>query len=357
MRQRQDSHPSANALRAAQKYYETVSMRGLIGFGIMSEQSSNNNAGQPAPGPLPKAGRKSLLRSGQLTLARTRRAAKRAKAQTGALAGPAISKTATGLRRGGQHGWGALKTFSKNKARPRLNRAGRWFAGLLKPASLMRGYRRLLLLIHRRGPDRAIERACFVQTSKHIPLSIVRVPHQLRRSGHDYRPTPRLVFKWAMAALPEPMNRFEFVDVGSGQGRVLLMASRYPFEKITGVEIAEELHNDALLNVAQYPRTLMKCRDINPLHLSAMRLEIPNQDTVFFLNNPFQRSMLERVVGHIVQSYKHQPRRFYVICVDCRDEQIFEDTGIFQKVQIPWKQRVRIKGFSPYSIALYRTVR
>jgi len=322
----------------------------------MSEQSGKNKAGPPAPGPSPKAGRKSLLRSGQQTLARTRRAAKRVTSQTGAITGPAVAKTATGLRRGGQQGWGAFSSFSREKARPRLNHAVSWFAGLLKPASLSSGYRRFLLLAHQLGPDKPIERACFTRTSKHIPLSIVRVPHQLRRSGHDYRPTPRLVFKWAMAALPEPINRFEFIDVGSGQGRVLLMASRYPFEKITGVEIAEELHNDALLNVAQYPRTLMKCRDINPLHLSAMRLELPDQNTVFFLNNPFQRSMLERFVGQIVRSYKHQPRRFYFMCIDIHEEQIFVDTGIFQKVQIPWNLRVRIKGFSPYSVTLYRTV-
>ena len=328
----------------------------MSGFGDMSEEKSGKNAGPPSPDISSAAGKKSLLRSGQHTLARTRRAAKRAKAQTGAIAGPAVSKTATGLRRGGLQGWGALKAFSRDKARPRLQRAAGWFARQLKPDSIIRGYRRLLLLIHRLGPDRAIERACFTRTSKHIPLSIVRIPHQLRRSGHDYRPTPRLVFKWAMAALPERINRYEFVDVGSGQGRVLLMASRYPFEKITGVEIADELHNDALLNIAQYPRTLMKCRDVNSLHLSAMRMEIPDQDTVFFLNNPFQRSMLERVVGQIVRSYKHKPRRFYVICIDCSDEQIFEDTGVFQKVHIPWKQRVIIRSFSPYSIALYRTV-
>ncbi len=321
------------------------------GFETVSQQSRKKQAGLK-----PKSGRKTLLRSGQHTIARTRRAAKRATAQTGAIAGPAVSKTVTSLRHGGKQSWGALKAFSINKAQPRLKRAVNWFAGLLNSATLKRGYRRFLLLLHRLGPDRSIERLCFRRTSKHIPLSIVRIPHQLRRSGHDYRPTPRLVFKWAMDMLPEAINRFEFIDVGSGQGRVLLMASHYSFEKITGIEIAEELHNDALLNVAQYPRTHMKCRDINPLHLSAMRLEIPSQDTVFFLNNPFQLSMLERFVGQIVRSYKHSPRRFYIICVDCRDEHIFDDTGIFEKVPVPWKKRLKIKSFSPYSIALYRTV-
>lgn len=330
----------------------------------MSEESGNKNtapaaqprAEPPARAPSPAAGTTSLLRSGQRSFAQARAAATRATAKTGAITGRAVAKTATGLRRGGRQGWGALRAFLRDKAWPRLSHAGRWIAKVVKPASLMRGYRRVLLVLHRFGPDRAIEQACFTRTSKHIELSILRVPHQLRRSGHDYRPTPRLVFKWAMEALPEPVNRYEFVDVGSGQGRVLLLASHYPFEKITGVEIAEELHNDALLNIAQYPRSRMRCRDINSLHLSAMRMEIPDQDTVFFLNNPFNQPMLERVVSQIVRSYKHEPRRFYIICIDCRGGHIFEDAGIFEKVPIAWQQRMKINSFSPYSIALYRTV-
>ena len=211
-------------------------------------------------------------------------------------------------------------------------------------------------LAHRYGPDRTVEQLCFVPTAEHIPLSIVRVPHQLRRTGHDYRPTPRLVFKWAMDLLPGSVERHEFVDYGAGRGRVLLLASHFPFEKVTGAEIAEELANDCRLNIAQYPRSLMKCRDVECEHMSALRLPVPEGETVFYFNNPFDRSMLERVIAQIVRSYKQEPRTLYVICVDIDADDLFADTGVFERMPEPARQRLKIRAFSPYAIAVYRTI-
>ncbi|MCH8238524.1 MAG: hypothetical protein IIB62_00465 [Proteobacteria bacterium] len=272
-----------------------------------------------------------------------------------ARAGPGAAKMLHGLRRGGQNGLLALRRFSTGQLRPRLQQASRWLRWRVHPSTIDRDYRRLLLLLHKLGPDRAIERLCFVRTGAHIPLSILSVPSHLRRSGHDYRPTPRLVFKWAMEAVAEPFARYAFVDYGAGRGRVLLLASHYPFEKITGAESAAELYDDCLLNIAQYPRSLMKCRDVECRHLSALRLDVPEEETVFFFNNPFNRSMLERVAGKILSSCERAPRRCTVVCVDIGEHRLFAETGIFREITIPWRQRLKIAAFSPYSIAIYRS--
>lgn len=273
-----------------------------------------------------------------------------------AAAGPALSNAVTTMRVGTEKGMVRLRSFFTNSVRPKLRRSGAWVAGHLNPRLWLADYRRLLTLIHRWGPDRKVERLCFVPSSKHAPLSILRVPHRLRETGHDYRPSPKRVFEWAIEVIPEPIKRFEFVDYGAGRGRVLLLASHHPFERITGAEIAEELHRDCVLNIAQYPRSLMKCREIDCEHLSALRLNVPYSDTVFYLNNPFDRSMLERVIDRVVRSYKQEPRRFYVIAIDIQDEDVFEDTGIFEKVQAPWQLRTKIALLSPYTIKVYRTV-
>ena len=316
----------------------------------------NNPATAPGSSSSLKERFKTLQGAGQSALVTTRRKLLSTREKVRANAAPALKKTTAGLHSQGQRGGKALGSFYANRFQPRLRRIRSWLAKRLHPGSLVRDYRAILLIIHRMGPDRSIERLCFVPTSKHIPLSILRVPHQLRRSGHDYRPTPRLVFKWAMEALPEPIERYEFVDYGAGRGRVLLMATHFPFEKITGAEIAEELYNDCLLNIAQYPRSLMKCRDVGCEHLSALRLPVPEQETVFYLNNPFNSAMLERVIAQIARSYRQNPRRFYVICVDIAEREIFMDTGIFEEVTAGWRQKLKTGFFSPYSIALYRTI-
>ncbi|MDA7947541.1 MAG: hypothetical protein MPJ78_08685 [Hyphomicrobiaceae bacterium] len=299
---------------------------------------------------------KKLERRIRRTVTKARRVTQHGSERAKATAGPALSRTAAGLRKGGERGGLALGALYRERLKPYLADLRKNLASRLTSQALARDYRRLLLFAHRHGPDRAIEQQCFVPTSEHIPLSIVRVPHQLRRSGHDYRPSPRLVFKWAMEMLPDPVERHEFIDYGAGRGRVLLMASNYPFEKITGAEIAEELANDCRLNIAQYPRSLMKCRDVNCEHLSALRLPIPEERTVFYFNNPFARSMLERVITQIVKSYKNEPRPLFVICVDMDADDLMEDTGVFIPIPAPMAQRLKIGTLSPYSITVYRTI-
>jgi len=47
-----------------------------------------------------------------------------------------------------------------------------------------------------------------------------------------YQPTEPALFQEMMASLPIEFDQFTFIDLGSGKGRTLLMASEYPFMKI-----------------------------------------------------------------------------------------------------------------------------
>jgi SAM-dependent methyltransferase len=54
--------------------------------------------------------------------------------------------------------------------------------------------------------------------------------------------------------LPDVSGRIEaynFVDVGAGKGRALLLASELPFRKIIGVELSAELSSMAQNNVSR----------------------------------------------------------------------------------------------------------
>ena len=52
-----------------------------------------------------------------------------------------------------------------------------------------------------------------------------------------YMPSDPAEFREMMAALPIDFHKFTFIDVGSGKGRTLLMASEYGFKQIVGVEL------------------------------------------------------------------------------------------------------------------------
>jgi hypothetical protein len=64
-----------------------------------------------------------------------------------------------------------------------------------------------------------------------------------------YQPTESALFHEMFDALREQSHSdfrdFVFVDLGSGKGRTLLMASDYPFRCIVGVELLPALHQAA----------------------------------------------------------------------------------------------------------------
>src|SRR5271170_4175507 len=77
--------------------------------------------------------------------------------------------------------------------------------------------------------------------------------HDLHNNG--YFAVAPSVFHAIMRAMQEQLHldcqRFRFVDLGSGKGRALLLASDYPFSEIIGVELSPELDLIARSNIAR----------------------------------------------------------------------------------------------------------
>src|SRR5580704_1717125 len=55
------------------------------------------------------------------------------------------------------------------------------------------------------------------------------------------------------------LSEFTFLDLGSGKGRTLLMASDYPFRRIIGVELLPSLDEIARENLRQYKSESQRC--------------------------------------------------------------------------------------------------
>src|SRR5258708_3764329 len=68
-------------------------------------------------------------------------------------------------------------------------------------------------------------------------------------AGHPYFATEPWLFEQIMQILPADLHEFTFVDLGSGKGRALLMASDYPLRRIVGVEFLSDLHHTAKKNI------------------------------------------------------------------------------------------------------------
>ena len=82
-------------------------------------------------------------------------------------------------------------------------------------------------------------------------------------------------FNQILQALDLDWRQFTFVDLGSGKGRALLLASRFPFRRIVGVEIAPELSETAASNIERFCAPWQACRQIEAYTGDAAEFNYP----------------------------------------------------------------------------------
>jgi SAM-dependent methyltransferase len=128
-----------------------------------------------------------------------------------------------------------------------------------------------------------------------------------------YQPTEPAVFREMLDSLQADYRQFAFVDIGSGKGRTLLMASDYPFRRILGVELLPELNRIAQENIRVYRSETQKCFAIESVCADAREFHFPTQPTLLYLFNPLFESALARVMRNLESSLQEHPREAFVI--------------------------------------------
>lgn len=112
----------------------------------------------------------------------------------------------------------------------------------------------------------------------------------------------------------EDYASFTFVDLGSGKGRALLLASAYPFRRIVGVEFSPALHQVAERNLRTFQNPARKCREISALCLDARAYEFPPGDLLIYLYHPFGAAILGPILANLERALRQAPpRRVYAI--------------------------------------------
>src|SRR5271169_6097318 len=104
-----------------------------------------------------------------------------------------------------------------------------------------------------------------------------------------YQPTEPDLFHEMLAALSQQghfdFHDFVFIDLGSGKGRALLMASDYPFRRIVGVELLPTLHQAAEENLGKYRSESQKCFALESICADATEFPFPGANRLLSLQS------------------------------------------------------------------------
>jgi hypothetical protein len=154
-----------------------------------------------------------------------------------------------------------------------------------------------------------------------------------------YQPTDAALFQEMMDSLPIDSSQFTFIDIGSGKGRTLLMASEYPFRRIVGVEILAGLDEVAQRNVAEYQGSTAGER-IQAICMDAADYMFPEEPLVIYLFNPLPEPCLRKTLQRLEDSLTQTPHAAWIVYHNPLLETVLEGSRTF----------VRVTGTPQYSI-------
>ena len=127
-------------------------------------------------------------------------------------------------------------------------------------------------------------------------------------------------------------RQFTFIDFGSGKGRAVLVASRYPFANVIGVEYSAQLHAAAHQNLSRFPGDEIQCGHVKLICEDATKFELPAGPLVIFLYNPFGEAIMNEVMANVRRSHEQSSRRIIVLYFYAVAADVWKNCGFMAEV-------------------------
>ena len=202
-------------------------------------------------------------------------------------------------------------------------------------ASLATAVRKRLGRVRRAG-FRLFERALNVDTGGEVELEDLNVdaPEREGYEGSGWIDLRRMLRRGEVS--PQDV----FVDLGAGKGKIVMLAARYPFARVTGVEISEDLNVIGRRNLAQ-GRYRQRAKHVELVTADIAEYEIPDDVTVAYIYNAVRGETFDRVIANLVASVDRRPRSMRVIYLNAQEHDRLMATGRFKLQRTTGRLRLR----------------
>lgn len=116
-----------------------------------------------------------------------------------------------------------------------------------------------------------------------------------------------------------------FIDVGCGKGRALVVAAHFGFSDLTGIDFAEQLCEEARKNTGHLKQLFPNTR-VKIICMDAVNYEFEKDTDVFFFFNPFNEIVMKAVLKNIIRSVQAD-RKIYVVYINPVHKELFLNEG------------------------------
>jgi Histone methylation protein DOT1 len=191
-----------------------------------------------------------------------------------------------------------------------------------------------LVRVHRAERIEDFDRRFGTDTATVVyPWNLPSIGREHTTEINHYEATPAWLIREILKSIPLQPNTFAFVDMGSGKGRALLVASELPFAKIVGVELSHELHLIAEENIRRYRPESQLCTAFFLHCMNAIEYTFGPEPLVLFLFNPFGKNSVRRILASLEASLSATPREAFVVYVNPRFESSARNAHYLRRVR------------------------
>lgn len=194
-----------------------------------------------------------------------------------------------------------------------------------------------------------------VQTSGLIPGRFLKTGHLHDRHSTAYFGVAPSVFhallkRWQRTKPIAAIKRFNFLDLGAGMGRAILLAAEYPFQGVAGIELNPILAGIARRNLAKW---CAAGRVVAPTQIicgDAVAARLPDGPCLVFLFNPFGESVMRRLIKRFAAEFKDRPGQLDVLYVNNEQDRIIERHSGFTRLFFGQVRRSRADAIADHKI-------
>lgn len=161
--------------------------------------------------------------------------------------------------------------------------------------------------------DRAFDSRFGVNTGGIIERDQLDISENQKKQAIQYQGTPTINLGLALSKLPIDYQDFVFIDIGAGKGRAVIMAARFPFKGIIGVELSENLHKQCEKNISSLKKEKLNCLNIKAVHQEATIFQFPGEPLIIYFFQPFSEKVFQRVLKNIERSLELNSREIIIM--------------------------------------------
>lgn len=170
-------------------------------------------------------------------------------------------------------------------------------------------------------------------TARRIPRSEIATDSENLVHCVNYGASKEMPFRGLMRRLKLSQDGV-FVDLGSGKGRALMLAAKYGFRKVIGIEFSGALCATARENVRKFSHKCPSRSQIEIIESDVTKYQLRDDETVFFMLDPFNAPVLAEVLRNIRASVGRKPRPIWLIYSVPREQHIIDQAGIFTQDEL-----------------------